>query len=111
MIIIEVLFFDNNSTMVAIALDIIYFDRAEKNNFFHNFLSSSNIFDNNYNSNDVNKNNSSFVHKSNEKNLLIIFNLFCNKIKRIFISNCRIVDCLALGKNETFLLACSLCSF
>lgn len=92
--------------MVAIALDLIYFNKENENSkFFHNFLSCGNIFDS-YNSTANNKYNSSFSPKSNEKNLLIIFNLFSNKIKRIFISNCRIVDCLTIGKNENFILTC-----
>lgn len=93
-------------------MDIIYFNKENESfNYFHNFLSSGNIFDNlnNINENEKNlKNKTNYFStcKSNEKNLLIIFNLFSNKIKRIFFSNCRITDCITLGKNENFILTC-----
>lgn len=92
--------------MVAIALDIVYFNKGNSTNYFHNFLSSGNISEK-FNSIGDNKLNDQNINsKSNEKNILIVFNLFSNKIKKIFISNCSIVDCLTIGKNENFIFAC-----
>jgi len=102
---------DHETSLVVVALDIIYYDKENDRNIcFHNFLSGGNVFDYVNSKDEYDKKNKYEMTtnntKTNEKYLLIVFNLFLNKINRIFYSNCRIIDCMVLGRNDDLILTC-----
>lgn len=113
--------------LVGISADIIYYNSSERssNIIFTNFLTNGNILDtealsgqDNLIGNDRSRSVSnkpkvnnipdtlSSLPKANEKNILFIFNMFKNKIERIFHSSSRILDMQTIGKNENFIITC-----